>query len=142
MDWGNALPIGAVVGAVGGWVLSEMSGRFRAQREWRRRLREIKIDAYAEWMVGMANHLVRYAREDAGDQSEDRTVLCETKLLLVEHDGAARRLIAAVRESMPDYGTDDYQELRELAHTAPDWEWPPFQRAMEDLRERVRSSLE
>jgi len=142
MNWDIVSPIFvALPGVFVGWMLTEMSYWLRSKREWSNRLNELKIENYAEWAAGMDANLVTYATQTSGSRIPYKTPLCEKRLLLIERDPEARRLIREVQDSIPDYGTDDYQDLREEAYTNPEWDWDPYRQRMDELLGYVRKKL-
>ena len=132
--------LSTVVGLVIGLAFGELSSWLRHRREWGRRLRELRIEYYAEWAAGMESTLVSYAMQRGGGSSY-KVPLCEKRLLLIEQDEVSRQLIQAVHNSIPDAITSDHQELEMTAHGSPDWDWPPFREAMENLMSHVRKMV-
>src|SRR2546423_1739375 len=100
MDVKTALiPLLPLFGVAVGWVLNELSAWFRWKREWRRKLNELKIESYAEWMAGMEDNLARYANQTTGGQY--KTPLCEKRLQIIERDPVALALIQEIHKSIP-----------------------------------------
>lgn len=139
MDWNNVvLPLS---GVVVGWLLTELSAHHTAKRQWNQRLRELRIEAYAEWAAGMESHLVNYAQQRVEGGSDYRVPLLEKRLLLIDYDSETQELIKQVRNSLPDSGSNDYEELRMISHSDGEWDWPPFRTAMNALFAHVQKRL-
>ena len=139
MNWTDlAFPL---IGVIVGWALTEASTWFRSRREWRQRLNEIKIDTYVEWTAGMEANLFSYARQDGGGSTGYKMPLCEKRLQIVEHDPVLRELIEGISESIPDYGTPEFEDLQISAHSDPEFDWPPFREKMNELIGHVRRDL-
>lgn len=142
MSDSNLSPVLPLIGVGAGWLLNELSSLVRARREWRRRSRELLLENYAEWMAGMEEVVAQYARQTSGEtKREYRTPLCEKRLLLLERSERNRRLVRQVWDSIPSLGTADYQEFTMSAQADPDWDWPPFRRAMDELADVVRREV-
>jgi len=139
MDLKNALL--PLIGVALGWALTELSSWFRWKREWRRKLNELRIESYAEWTAGMEANLVRYASQASAGRAEYNTPLCEKRLQIIEHDPIALNLIRDIHQSIPTFESEDYKELERLAHSDPEWEWPPFREKMNQLLDHVRRRL-
>ena len=88
----------------------------------------------------MEARLVDYALQRTSTERHD-VALCEKRLLLLEKDPEIRALIQAVNDSLPDDGTEEQRELEAEAHSGPEWDWPPFRKALDALMERVRRDL-
>ena len=132
-------PIVPLLGVALGWVLNELSARSRWKRDWATRLSELRIESYAEWTAGMEEALANYARQKSGSQY--RTPLCEKRLLIIETDKTALRLIHEIHDSIPELQSSAYDELSALAHSDSDWDWPPFRQKMNQLLEHIRGRL-
>jgi hypothetical protein len=119
------------------WLLNEVSSSLRFRRERRPKLNELRVELYAEWLEGVREFLRDYASD--GLQSPppryDR-LLSLRKLLLVEQDEKARKLVHGVLDSIPAYGAEAWQDLQNI-----DDEWPPFTKTVDELMEFVRRSL-
>ena len=118
------------------WGLNQLSDQFRLKREWCRKLKELRIENYAELRAGMRESLVRYASQTNGEQY--KAPICEERLQIVESDPIALKLIREVRASIPDSGTSDYNALRESVQSDPEWEWKPFEDKMNELLVHIR----
>jgi len=88
----------------------------------------------------MESNLVSYAMQ-SGRGGSYKVPLCEKRLLLIEQDEVSRQLIQAVHNSIPAAMTSDHHELEMTAHGSPDWDWPPFREAMENLMSHVREKV-
>jgi hypothetical protein len=126
----------SLAGVALGWGLTYFSSRSQRRQERRQRLDDLRLATYAEWMAGIEEHFVAYATQRNMTHTHD-VALCEKRLLLLEKDPAILALIKAVRAAFPDLGSEAQQELEMLAND-PEWEWPPFRDAMNQLLERVR----
>ena len=123
----------ATLAGVGlGWFLNRRTARNTS-------LMELKIENYGEWMAGMEQSLVDYATRQ--DRNPYRTPLCEKRLLIIERDSYARQLIQEVHDSLPAFQSKDYNDLNAIAHSDPEWDWPPFREKMDKLLEHLRRSL-
>lgn len=129
-------PAASLVCVAFGWALNELSARNRWKRERSTRLMELRVENYAEWTAGMEESLADYASQK--DESQYRTPLCEKRLMIIETDPGALRLIRAVHNSIPAFQSKDYNDLNALAHSDPEWEWPPFREKMTQLLEHIR----
>jgi hypothetical protein len=136
MEWNVFLP---VLGIAVGWTLNELSARFRWKREWRRKREEMLLDAYVEWCANMEKHLVDYAR--CTHEGEQQPPLVFTRLMLLERDPDARRLVDAVLASIPRLDSEEHKDLQEQAHTDPEWSWPPFRKKMDALSDHLRNRM-
>lgn len=125
--------IGGAISALTAWLL------FKGQRK--QKLMELRIETYAEWMAGTEDNFVAYALQRSDSRHSYRVPLCEKRLLLIERDAKARQLIQAVHDSIPEWGTEDHRELDLIAGGSPDWDWPPFRKAMNELTEHLRSGF-
>lgn len=117
-----------------GWLLSELSARLKWRREARARLSNLLIENYAEWCAGIEERLQAYAVQDSGSLSDLQLPVIEKRLMLLEPDSEARRLVREVNKSIPMLGSEDFTDLQRSARS-PDWEWPPFREKMNRLLE-------
>jgi hypothetical protein len=122
-------PAGTLAGVLIGWALNQRSSR-------RTRLSELKIENYAEWAAGMETSLANYVAQKGVNPY--RTPLCEKRLLLIETDPIALKLIQEVRDAIPGVQSDDFKDLMEDAQLDPEQEWPPFRKKMDQLFEHLR----
>jgi len=113
---------------------------FSWKREWERKLKEIKIETYAEWTAGVEANFKSYAHQAIGQSSYD-TPICEKRLQIIERDPVALKLILDINRSIPNPLSEDFEELRMLVHTDPEWEWPPFRDKMNELLDHLRRQL-
>ena len=133
----SALP--ALAGVTLAWFLNYLSEKARWKREWRKRLIELRIENYAEWMRWMEEELVRYASRTSGGQYQ--VPLSEKRLQIVESDPVALDLIQEIHASFPAFESSDYKELNALAHSDPEWEWQPFRDKMNELLVHIRQRI-
>ena len=138
MDGKDLLPL---VGVALGWGLVQYSSRAQRRLERRQRIDDLRLATYAEWAAGIEAQFVAYATQQASTRTHD-VALCEKRLLLLEKDPAIRALVQAVHDAFPALGTADQKELEMIAHTEPEWEWPPFRDALNRLLERARKDLD
>jgi len=123
----------ATLAGVGlGWFLNWRTARST-------RLMELKIENFGEWMAGMEQSLVDGAAQQ--DKNPYRTPLCEKRLLIIERDSYARRLIKEVHDSLPAFQSKAYNDLNAIAHSDSEWDWPPFREKMDKLQEHLRRSI-
>ena len=139
MEWSNAVLL--IGGVMVGWALNEFSFRMKSKREWAQWLNKLRVENYAEWTAGVEANLIRYAKQTKDSHTEYRVPLCGKRLLLIEQDPQARRLIQEVHESIPALQTDDYKELEMVAYGSPEWDWPPFRNKMNELLDYVRQRM-
>jgi hypothetical protein len=137
MDGKDWLPL---AGVALGWGLTQITAWVQRRRDRRVRFNDLRLATYAEWAAGMEAQFVVYASQQGSAQGHD-VALCEKRLLLLEKDPAIRALIQAVHDAFPNLGSPDQQELEMIAQGDPEWEWPPFRKAMDALLERVRREL-
>jgi hypothetical protein len=139
MDVKDLLPL---VGVAVGWGLTQISSHTQRKREQRQRLNDLRRATYAEWAAGIEAQFSAYAANQQHPPVHEHDVaLCEKRLLLLETDATIRSLIQAVHDAFPALGSAEYQELEILAHTDPEWDWPPFRVALNQLLDRVRDEL-
>jgi hypothetical protein len=137
MDGKDYLPL---AGVALGWGLTQLSTYLLRGRERRQRFADLRLATYAEWAAGIEGQFNAYATQQGSVQKHD-VALCEKRLLLLEADPAIRALIQAVHDAFPALGSAEHGELEMIAHSDPEWEWPPFRDALNRLLERVRRDL-
>jgi hypothetical protein len=118
-----------------GWLLNEFAARRRWNLDAERRVYDIKLEAYTQWMSGMEQLMNTWT--DKNPSVPDLGVI-NKKLDLLEMDAEARRLRLAVVNSLPDAASDDYHWLAHAQSYDPNFEHQPFRDAMMALVERVR----
>jgi hypothetical protein len=132
VDWSNVTTLVAVGLGFG---LSELATHLRGRWERRRRLYELRIDTYAEWMSGMES-VVQSWTAKAPPRGGELGVL-RKKLELLEPDARIRRLVREVEETLPAHGSMDFHVMQ-VAEQVDDFDWKPFREKMNELTERIR----
>lgn len=125
--------IGAGIASGASWALSH--------REWARRLSEVRLRAYSEWTAGMEDICREYASQTSQRSSKHDIDRCEKRLMLIEMDPVARKLVGDVRRSLPQLDTAEYASFCDGFHSDPEWDWPPFRKKMNELIAHVRATL-
>jgi hypothetical protein len=102
----------------------------------------MRLENYAEWWAGMEQRLDQYAMQATGGQSSWDVELCKKRLMLLENNENTRKLIKAVHDSIPVYGTPDFEFLELSAHGESTLSWPPFDEAIDALVRHVRARID